>query len=92
MSPKKRSKNRRYRTTLFDEDNNENGEESRKYMENSQRLQESGARLVDESYNREDDGEDQEGRNMTKGDEIINFRDQKNRSRAAIMQTLSAGQ
>ena len=38
MSPKKRSKNRRYRTTLFDEDNNENGEESNKYMENSQRL------------------------------------------------------
>lgn len=57
MSPNKRFKNRRYKTTLFDEEDDD-AMGKRSHLENSQRLQESGARLVDESYNREVDEDD----------------------------------
>ncbi len=43
---------------MFDEDEDADTMGKRSQLENSQRLQESGARLVDDSYNREVDEDD----------------------------------
>jgi hypothetical protein len=48
-------------------------------LENSQRLQDSGLRLIDDTYiqerQEEEEGVEYEDRVHTRGDEIVNFRD-----------------